>query len=34
MTEDEKRALWRTYWRGWSAARDAGQSASYPNMTT
>lgn len=32
MTEDEKRALWRTYWRGWSAARDAGQSASYPRL--
>ena len=32
MTEDQKRKLWRAYWRGWYAARDAGRAAGYPTM--
>lgn len=32
LTDDQRRKLWRTYWKGWKAARDAGQSASYPRL--
>jgi hypothetical protein len=30
MTEDQRRKLWRDYWRGWYAALDAGTRAGYP----
>ncbi|MDD2728683.1 HGGxSTG domain-containing protein [Malikia sp.] len=32
MNDDQKRKLWRDYWRGWYAARDAGTTAGYPPL--